>query len=220
MQNDISNKIRLLLNELAILNQPELIQGKYFFNVETLMRLKQLSAELYLSADMAMDGHVEVKNSNPLPLEIHEKELQDLQENMEEPVAMEPVVEIPEVTEVVVPVVEERIVKEEPEMKPVEPVVEMPVPVAPVHENPAALSHSSGNANVFEGKLSLTRRFEYVNGLFGGDANAFTAFINEISLAGNLDVALQLFQKHYEEKNWKRKSETADDLKQLIRKVK
>jgi hypothetical protein len=212
MQNDISNKVRLLLNELAILNQPDLIEGKFFYHADTLRRVQQLSAELYLLSDQ-LRGNVAAPLSEPAP---HEEKT--------EPVA-EKILEVPVVTPPEPILVPEPIVVEPlPQIVEAEPVAiptPVEVPAAEIkHEPVTPPPVNTGAVDVFDGKISFTRRFEYVNSLFGGDSGAFSAFLHEISAAGNREAAMHIFESAFEQRQWKRKSETADDLKLLIKKVK
>jgi hypothetical protein len=214
MQNDISNKIRLLLNELAILNQPDVLEGKFFYHPNTLLQLKSLSSELYLLSDrlvnIGQEAPVDIPPVVESPAVVQEVMEIPREEKVPEPVA--PVVQ-EKVQEVVIPVAQEIPVVREEVVAPPVAVETTKVEVAiPVAEHKAV--------DLFDGKISFTRRFEYVNNLFGGDSAAFAAFLAEISSASDRDKAMHIFESAFEQRNWKRKSETSDDLKSLIKKVK
>lgn len=209
MQNAISNRIRLLLNELAILNQPESINGNYFFNVDTLNKIKTLAAELYLCSDQQLPGSVLTDHATgfeeqkpPVSHKFTEKEPLEA----DEPKTPKPAQEAS-----VIPVDN--------------PVESKPDEIPLIEENLDTPAEKDGSINgtgenVFAGKISLTRKFEYINNLFMGDALAFQEFLDRLSNANSLDEAMNLFSREYEAKNWKRKSEAAADLKILIKKYK
>lgn len=246
MSNEVSSRIRLLLNELAILNQPDVQDGKFIYELDTLKRIKLLTAELHLLADLLISYpamvellHSKIDAAAAKPQEIpavvqpetRPAEIPVLQPqpvvvipeppvqitSPEPPVVM-PLVEIPQpiaqpVPEPEPPVVEAVVPAAEPEPLPPPPPKVTPTanpqPVTP----PSALTGAS-----LSSKMSLTRRFEYTNLLFGGNSEAFMQFLDEVA-AKDMNAAMEFFDNVAEEKNWKRKSETASDLKQLIKKL-
>lgn len=225
MNHSKSDKIRLLLNELAILNQPEVIGGSFYFNGETLLKIKQLSAELYLNADRLLPGdkkteYPEVAGNLTIASPGAEENLFSKPEIAEDNIAE---VNVEEVAEEVVDTdqtsIEEVNAQEEitsPEVTPDSIPEPRPEPVAEVHSQ----TEPEPTVDVFAGKISLTRRFEYINNLFAGDEAQFQQFLMQLSAAQGYSAASALFDAQYNERNWKRKSETADDLKILIRKYK
>lgn len=217
MQNAVSNKIRLILNELAILNQPEVSDGKFIYNLDTVQRLKSLATELYFLTDMQSENITLVVPLESPALDTAPDEVEVAADSTTEWKQVQPESEteeipVPEVSEIV-----NSETKEELEA-PVDP-----VQITPIKEKePETIAPAAPNiesSNKFEGKISLTRKFEYINGLFAGDATAFASFLSEISVCSDLDSGMDVFGREYDARNWRKRSETADDLKQLIRKV-
>ncbi len=213
MQKDISNKIRLLLNELAILNQPDVYEGKYFYSPSALLQIKNLSAELYLLSSNLLESGYETAQAEQKTIKetIHAEPVEIKEESKSEPVTVNEVVteSSPEIT-----------VAKAPEIKAVDP--EPPRQEAPKIEEPVkkVAEVVSENKDIFSGKISFTRKFEYINNLFGGDGQAYAAFLSEISAASDKETALQIFETAFESRSWKKRAETSDDLKSLIKKVK
>jgi hypothetical protein len=69
------------------------------------------------------------------------------------------------------------------------------------------------------GMFSLSRRFEFANLLFAGDMQQFTVFLCEVLAAPNSDAREDVIDKWYENNQWRRKDETASDLKRNLRKM-
>ena len=67
--------------------------------------------------------------------------------------------------------------------------------------------------------FSFSRRFEFGNFLFGGDMQLFSVFICEMLTAHPGEARDQVYQKWYDNRNWSRKEESADDLKRNLRKM-
>jgi hypothetical protein len=74
-------------------------------------------------------------------------------------------------------------------------------------------------ANEILGMFSLTRRYEFVNFLFGGDMHQFVVFITELIQTPGVEAQEAVFDRWYEEGQWRRKEESAMDLKRSIRKM-
>jgi len=91
-------------------------------------------------------------------------------------------------------------------------VIEEEIKAAPVADNLAV-------ANNIISKFSLTRRYEFMNFLFGGDMNKFAVFISEILSAPNENAKEDIFSKWHDENQWSRKYETASDLKRSLNKI-
>lgn len=227
MENTVSNKVRLLLNELAILNQPEVSGGKFIYNIDTLLRIKSLSAELYLLVNEQLEGlsgsatqlgqtqESSIKaEETPSPegypeiMEVEDNQIVDSfdEENTDE---KDPIT----ITESVEVELDQNTAETEPvATEPIADIIES-------HSEQKVNPIPTASENRFEGKISLTRRFEYVNNLFSGESDTFSGFLNAISISGSLEAAMQHYQKEYEGRNWRRKAETADDLKALIKKA-
>lgn len=67
--------------------------------------------------------------------------------------------------------------------------------------------------------FSFSRRFEFGNFLFGGDMQLFSVFICEMLTAHPGEARDEVYQKWYDNRNWSRKEESADDLKRNLRKM-
>lgn len=231
MENKVSDKIRLVLNELAILNQPESKNGKIFYRIEDLRRIRGLASELYLLCDLASKQgevfHPEVTTHAEPPVMVSqhvpepEPQVVNVPEVMEKPesettrfdqqeiseaASKEPVQEVVAKTEG--PSSEISIEELVHSHEPAQEVVE-----AHHHEKPRV------TADHLSAQLSLTRRFEYINNLFGGNAELFLEFLDGVAYSSNLDEAMAVFDRKYEENNWRRKQETADDFRRMIRKI-
>lgn len=69
------------------------------------------------------------------------------------------------------------------------------------------------------GMFSLSRRFEFANLLFAGDMQQFILFLCEVLAAPNSDAREDVIDDWYEKNQWRRKDETASDLKRNLRKM-
>ncbi len=69
------------------------------------------------------------------------------------------------------------------------------------------------------GMFSLSRRFEFANLLFAGDMQQFILFLCEVLAAPNNDAREDVIDEWYEKNQWRRKDETASDLKRNLRKM-
>lgn len=100
---------------------------------------------------------------------------------------------------------------------------EIVVPIPEIHlpkaENQNVPSDNLATANAIISKFSLTRRYEFMNFLFGGDMNRFAVFISEILNAPSADAREDVFEKWHEANQWSRKYETATDLKRSLNKI-
>ena len=74
-------------------------------------------------------------------------------------------------------------------------------------------------ANEVLSMFSLSRRFEFANFLFGGDMQKFTTFICEMILAPSGDEREDVYDLWYQRFDWKRRDESANDLKRNLRKM-
>lgn len=132
----------------------------------------------------------------------------------------ESVTEIPAVIEVpaVIPeVVPEPVVSVEPA------VFEVPVPaVEPVSvEAPTVDASVSPKVTVESviGQMPLSRRFEFSNILFGGNMEKMGMFIQQIIDAPNAAGRLDVYDRWYEECQWRRRDESASDMLRMIKRI-
>ena len=84
---------------------------------------------------------------------------------------------------------------------------------------PFSTADNLAAANAVISKFSLTRRYEFMNFLFGGDMNRFAVFISEIINAPNESSREDIYSKWHDENQWSRKYETASDLKRNLNKI-
>lgn len=135
-------------------------------------------------------------------------------------VESESVIEIPAVIEVpaVVPeVVPEPVVSVEPA------VFEVPVPaVEPVSVEAPTVDASVSPKVTVElviGEMPLSRRFEFSNILFGGNMEKMGMFIQQIIDAPNAAGRLDVYDRWYEECQWRRRDESASDMLRMIKRI-
>ena len=142
----------------------------------------------------------------------------------------EPVV-VPEPEPVVIPApVVEVVPVPEPEPvvipAPVVEVVSTPEPVAPptppTQPEPPVVEQSAKSTITVEGviaQMPLSRRFEFANILFGGDMQNMGMFIQQIIDAPNAAGRLDVYDHWYEEKQWRRRDESASDMLRMLKRM-
>ena len=74
------------------------------------------------------------------------------------------------------------------------------------------------DANAILMSLSMSRRFEFANFLFGGDMSRFLLFIEEYVRAG-ASGSSDVYDRWYNECDWKRKDESASDLARSLKRL-
>ncbi len=162
--------------------------------------------------------------------------LEPIVESVVEPVAelhTEPFVE-PEVEPMVVkPMFAEEPVVQQETLIEVEPAVEIapeviptpvieqhPETVVPVQESievaPVGASHTIESVI---GQMPLSRRFEFSNILFGGDMQKMGMFIQQMIDAPNAAVRMDVYDQWYEEKQWRRRDESASDMLRMLKRI-
>lgn len=136
-----------------------------------------------------------------------------------------PVVEAPPVVAVapvveVAPVIETAPVVETPVVE-VAPVVEVPpvVEVVPVVETPKSVSQSGKTVEGVIAEMPLSRRFEFANILFGGDMQKMGMFIQQFIDAPNASGRLDVYDQWYEERQWRRRDESASDMLRMLKRM-
>ena len=151
--------------------------------------IKGISAQLYTQADLQLEAKEE-------EMIVKEEEIIDKEDDI--------------------------IVNDEEVITKDEEIITMDDAKTPVTNHPSPITnHPSPITNHLSPKIeiSLTRKFEYINQLFGGEASLFNAFLNQVTHADKKESALALWRKEYEDRNWAKKAETAEDLKNLIHKA-
>lgn len=189
-----SDKLRHVLNELAILNQPEQKNGMIHYGISQLKQIKNLCSQAYILSDLS----VSESSKQFMESEIAEKGLNSVnndsletQTPVEEP-QKEAVKEIPV-----------------PEAEPEVQELEKPMKAEPVSNNKDKTSEN------FSKGVSMTRRFEYINKLFRGDIDSYATFVSNLEKS-NLTEALMAYEDMYNQLEWNRKQESADEFKRLI----
>jgi hypothetical protein len=200
-----------------------------------LHRIKLLSSELYLLADLSQGASLPIVE---VAIE-HQLETQAVREEgiPEIVVVNVPPPVQPPAEEIELSVVEQvetaapEVLEEAPVEIPVPPPVELPlVEAVPVVEeakpvvvetavisDPVETSSYPSSLKKREMKISLTRRFEYINNLYSGDANEFMMFIDAVETSLNLSEALGIYEREYNARHWQKRAESADDLKQILK---
>ncbi|MDG1097978.1 MAG: hypothetical protein P8O20_01200 [Bacteroidia bacterium] len=188
-----SDKLRHVLNELAILNQPEQKNGMIHYGISQLKQIKNLCSQAYILSDLS----VSESSQQFMESEIAEKGLNSINDDsletqtpLEEP--QEEVKEIP-------------ISEAEPEVQ---------ESVKPLMEQPVSSNKDKSSENFSKG-VSMTRRFEYINKLFRGDIDSYATFVSNLEKS-NLTEALMAYEDMYNQLEWNRKQESADEFKRLI----
>jgi len=129
-------------------------------------------------------------------------------------VESESVIEVPAVVPEVVP---EPVVSVEPA------VFEVPVPaVEPVSAEAPTVDASVSPKVTVElviGQMPLSRRFEFSNILFGGNMEKMGMFIQQIIDAPNAAGRLDVYDRWYEECQWRRRDESASDMLRMIKRI-
>jgi hypothetical protein len=129
-------------------------------------------------------------------------------------VESESVIEVPAVIPEVVP---EPVVSVEPA------VFEVPVPaVEPVSAEAPTVDASVSPKVTVElviGQMPLSRRFEFSNILFGGNMEKMGMFIQQIIDAPNAAGRLDVYDRWYEECQWRRRDESASDMLRMIKRI-
>jgi hypothetical protein len=86
-------------------------------------------------------------------------------------------------------------------------------------EKAYANAHLEQRATEILGMFSFSRRFEFGNFLFAGDMKLFAVFITEMLAATDADHREEVFDTWYQERQWSRRDESANDLKRNLKKM-
>ena len=187
-----SDKLRHVLNELAILNQPEQKNGMTHYGISQLKQIKNLSSQAYILSDLS----VSEGSKQFMEPEVAEIGMDSIKNESVE--TKTPAEESPKEVIKDIPVPEAESQVQEPEM------TEEPV-----------LNKASKNSGNFSKGVSMTRRFEYINKLFRGDIDSYATFVSNL-VKSNLTEALMAYEDIYNQLEWNRKQESADEFKRLI----
>ena len=171
------------------------------------------------TSDLVIDMFVpEVEIANiELPFaEIATEVIEEVQVVVPDPIPV-PVIEpvVIATPEPIVEAVEEIVVLEV--IEEVQVVVPTPIPV-PVIE-PADTGSSAHTVAGIIGQFPLSRRFEFSNILFGGDMDNMGLFVQEIIDAPSAAVRGDVYDRWYEQKQWRRRDESASDMWRMIKRI-
>lgn len=128
----------------------------------------------------------------------------------------EPEIEEPEITLEMAEVIANEVIEE---VVPESTVTVNEIIMPPSVQENMRKAELSERANKIIGQFSLTRRYEFMNFLFGGDMNKFVVFVSEMLNAAAGESRETVYEKWYDENQWSRKYETAADLKKNIGKL-
>jgi hypothetical protein len=147
---------------------------------------------------------VQVVVPDPIPVPVIEPVVIATPEPIVEAV-LEPIEEA--VQEIVVVAVIEEVQVVEPD----------PIPV-PIIE-PVDKGSSVHTVAGIIGQFPLSRRFEFSNILFGGDMDNMGLFVQEIIDAPSAAVRGDVYDRWYEQKQWRRRDESASDMWRMIKRI-
>lgn len=82
---------------------------------------------------------------------------------------------------------------------------------------PPALSGM--NVEAIVNQMPISRRFEFANLLFGGDIQRMGTFIHELLQAPSGSGRMDVYERWYDENNWRRRDEAAADMLRLIKRI-
>jgi hypothetical protein len=227
-----NSSLREVLNNIAIIQHDLANDQTQLLDSEILVQLKGLAARLYLESDielisMTMETPEVVEEVPVTPvIEMFAPEIEPVVESIFEAIP-EPTPE-PEPEPEPEPIPEPEVVVPEPEPVVIpEPVVEVvpvpePEPVAVVIPEPPVVEQSAKSTFTVEGiiaQMPLSRRFEFANILFGGDMQNMGMFIQQFIDAPNAEGRLDVYDRWYEEKQWRRRDESASDMLRMLKRI-
>jgi hypothetical protein len=82
---------------------------------------------------------------------------------------------------------------------------------------PPALSGM--NVEAIVNQMPISRRFEFANLLFGGDIQRMGTFIHELLQAPTGSGRMDVYERWYDDNNWRRRDEAASDMLRLIKRI-
>ena len=171
------------------------------------------------ASDLVIDmfaPEVEIAN-NELPFaEIATEVIEEVQIVVPDPIpapVIEPVVIA--TPDPIVEAVQEIVVLEV--IEEVQVVVPDPIPAAAI-DSSDKVSSLHTIAGII-GQFPLSRRFEFSNILFGGDMDNMGLFVQEIIDAPTAAARGDVYDRWYEQKQWRRRDESASDMWRMIKRI-
>jgi len=243
-----ANKTPLLevLNNLASIHHEVRNDQTQLLDIETLGKLKLLAAQLYmevdiellsmefpelqetdseLTSDTSSDTIVESTSDLLIDLFVPEVEIANIElpfaEIATEVDVIDETLASPEAVMVEIEIFEEiAAVQETVVLEVVEEVqIALPDPIpVPVIEPNDRGSSAQTLAGII-GQFPLSRRFEFSNILFGGDMDNMGLFVQEIIDAPNAAARGDVYDRWYEQKQWRRRDESASDMWRMIKRI-
>jgi hypothetical protein len=241
-----ANKTPLLevLNNLASIHHEVRNDQTQLLDIEKLGKLKLLAAQLYmevdiellsmefpelqetdsetaseLTSDASSDTIVELTSDLVIDMFVQEVEIANIELPFAE-IATEVIEEVQVVVSDPIPVPVIEAVEEIVDLEVIEEVqvaVPEPIPV-PVNEQVDNDSSAHTVAGII-GQFPLSRRFEFSNILFGGDMDNMGLFVQEIIDAPSAAVRGDVYDRWYEQKQWRRRDESASDMWRMIKRI-
>ena len=217
-----ANKTPLLevLNNLASIHHEVRNDQTQLLDIEKLGKLKLLAAQLYMEVDIELLS-MEFPELQEADSETDSETDSELISDASSDTIVEPTSDL--VIDMFVPEVEianielpfaEIATEVIEEVQVVEP---DPIPV-PVIE-PVDTGSSVHTVAVIIGQFPLSRRFEFSNILFGGDMDNMGLFVQEIIDAPSAAVRGDVYDRWYEQKQWRRRDESASDMWRMIKRI-
>ena len=185
---------------------------------EWVAQMEEKESGLEVDLEASASSVEEILKTEAPSIEALEEPLQAEEKAVE--VASEPItVETPimEVTSVGVQPVAEVEVKGEPVQEIVAEIARPTIEDAPISAEVASEA-TEIDANAILMSLSMSRRFEFANFLFGGDMGRFRLFIEEFVRAGAKGSS-DVYDRWYKDCDWKRKDESASDLARSLKRL-
>jgi hypothetical protein len=243
-----ANKTPLLevLNNLASIHHEVRNDQTQLLDIEKLGKLKLLAAQLYmevdiellsmefpelqetdseLTSDTSSDTIVESTSDLLIDLFVPEVEIANIElpfaeiatevdvidETLASPEAVMAEIEIFEE----IAAVQETVVLEVVEQVQIALPDPIPVPVIEPNDRGSSAQTLAG----IIGQFPLSRRFEFSNILFGGDMDNMGLFVQEIIDAPSAAVRGDVYDRWYEQKQWRRRDESASDMWRMIKRI-
>lgn len=229
-----ANKTPLLevLNNLASIHHEVRNDQTQLLDIEKLGKLKLLAAQLYMEVDIELlsmefpelqvaDSEIVLETESEIVLELDSEMDSESSSGTVIDAVFEPASDLvidmfsPEVEIANIELPFAEIAKEV--IEEVQVVVPDPIP-APVIE-PVDKGSSLHTVAGIIGQFPLSRRFEFSNILFGGDMDNMGLFVQEIIDAPTAAARGDVYDRWYEQKQWRRRDESASDMWRMIKRI-
>lgn len=232
IHHEVRNDQTQLL-DIEKLGKLKLLAAQLYMEVD--IELLSMEFPELQDADTEADSKIDSELSSDAPIDSDIEPTSDLVIDMFAPEVEIANIELPFV-EIATEVIEEvEIVVPDPIPLPViEPVVittpepiveaelepiEVPTPIlVPVNEQVDNDSSAHTVAGIV-GQFPLSRRFEFSNILFGGDMDNMGLFVQEIIDAPSAAARGDVYDRWYEQKQWRRRDESASDMWRMIKRI-